>query len=150
MRIAVKTKETVTAGGIVIHKKTRKVVLVNQNHNSWSLPKGHVDPGENCIEAAIREIYEECGIKSPELLGEAGQYKRYKIGLNSADDKTELKNMIFFVFETSETKLDPQDPHNPEAIWVDAKNISSKLTHNADKQFFENFQMKKPKLFIAK
>ena len=55
-------KITESAGGIVIGVN-KKLILVNQNHDSWSLPKGHIDPGENALEAATREIYEESGVK---------------------------------------------------------------------------------------
>ena len=55
------------AGGIVINP-LRGVVLVNQNNNSWSLPKGHVETGETTLEAAIREIKEETGIPSDALV----------------------------------------------------------------------------------
>ena len=49
------------AGGIVINNK-KEVVVVNQNHDSWSLPKGHVDKGEDKLTTAKREIFEESGI----------------------------------------------------------------------------------------
>lgn len=31
----------------------------------WNLPSGYLDWGEDGIEAAIRELYEECGLKVP-------------------------------------------------------------------------------------
>ena len=39
-----KTKKVQCSGGIVIND-LNQVAIVNQNHNSWSLPKGHIDPG---------------------------------------------------------------------------------------------------------
>ena len=33
-------------------------MVVNQNHDSWSLPKGHIDEGEDKLTAAKREIFE--------------------------------------------------------------------------------------------
>ena len=49
-----------------------EVAIVNQNHDSWSLPKGHIDEGETPIDAAIREIYEETGIINPKLVKKLG------------------------------------------------------------------------------
>ena len=37
--------QTITAGGIIVNE-FKEVVIVNQNHDSWSLPKGHVEKDE--------------------------------------------------------------------------------------------------------
>ena len=81
----IKTKYTQCAGGIVINDN-QEIAIVNQNHNSWSLPKGHVDKGETILDAAIREIYEETGIKDLKLIKPLGDYGRYRIGLDGEDD----------------------------------------------------------------
>ena len=33
----------------------------------WTPPKGHIDPGENAMEAALRETREESGLEAPML-----------------------------------------------------------------------------------
>jgi 8-oxo-dGTP pyrophosphatase MutT (NUDIX family) len=129
--------KTQTAGGIVLNKQGQ-VLVVNQNGNSWSLPKGHIDEGEDALTAAKREIYEESGISSLELVKELGSYERYKIALNGGDDKSELKKITIFLFKTEEEKLEPIDPYNPEACWVDREKVSKMLTHKKDVEFFES------------
>ena len=54
-------KETQSAGG-VIENTEGKIVVVSQRGTSWSLPKGHIEDGEDILAAAKREIYEETGI----------------------------------------------------------------------------------------
>ena len=44
--VKIKTVETQTAGGVVVNKKGR-ILVVNQRGTSWSLPKGHIEPGED-------------------------------------------------------------------------------------------------------
>ena len=136
------------AGGVVIQKKSREVIVVEQLNGSWSLPKGHIDPGEDVLEAAKREVKEETGVTKLELIRKIGSYSRYKIALDGGDDISELKTITMFLFETDEEKLLPQDMDNPSAIWMDKKKVVDRLTHYKDKEFFskflEDFQFNEP------
>lgn len=132
------TIKTETAGGIVLNKKGR-VLVVSQRGNSWSLPKGHIDPGEDALTAAKREIAEESGVVRLTLVKALGSYSRYKIGLDGTkEDRSELKTIHMFLFTTDEQKLKPTDPHNPEARWVYADDVEGMLTHPKDKLFFKS------------
>lgn len=128
-----KTEQTRSAGGVVFNDKG-EVLVVNQWGKSWSLPKGHIDDGEDMVSAAKREIYEESGIKEEnlEFIKELGDYKRYKSG----NDKSELKHIFMFLFETNQMDLKPIDPHNPEARWVRKEEVLNLLTFDKDKKFF--------------
>jgi len=128
-------KKTRSAGGVVTNDEG-KVLVVSQHGTSWSLPKGHLDPGESPLEAARREIYEESGIRELELVRELGTYERYRIGVDGGDDRSELKVITMFLFLTSEKVLRPVDADNPEARWVERANVASLLSHERDKQFF--------------
>ncbi len=136
-------KKTETAGGVVISKK-KKVLVVNQRGDSWSLPKGHIEPGEDAKTAAIREIEEETGILRLTFVKELGSYVRYKIGLDGRDDTRELKKIHMFLFQTDELKLEPKDPNHPEARWVHPDDVEALLTHPKDKVFFKNIR---PQIF---
>ena len=131
-----KSKETKCAGGIIYNDKN-EVVIVNQNHDSWSLPKGHIDPGESSLEAALREIHEETGIKKPTYIKSLGKFKRYRIGLDGDDDLSELKTISIYLFKSNQINLQPIDPNNPEAIWVNVEKAYKLLSHKEDKNFFK-------------
>jgi 8-oxo-dGTP pyrophosphatase MutT (NUDIX family) len=130
-------RKTKAAGGVVVGSGGR-VVIVNQNGRSWSLPKGHVDPGESDLEAAIREIREETGLTQLELIRPLGSYERHRIGYPADEDKSELKTITMFLFRTDQTKLAPEDPDNPEARWVKPAEVIELLTHQKDKDFFKS------------
>ena len=132
-------KKTHSAGGVVTNGEG-KVLVVSQRGTSWSLPKGHIDPGENALAAAKREIYEESGIRDLELIRELGTYERHKIGVNGGDDRSELKVITMFLFQTSEKSLRPVDPDNPEAKWVERSKVALLLTHEKDKEFFQRVE----------
>jgi len=115
--------------------------VVSQRGTSWSLPKGHIDPGESALAAAKREIYEESGIRDLKLIRELGTYERYKIGVDGGDDRSELKAITMFLFRTSERALRPVDADNPEARWVEKSKVAPLLTHEMDKRFFLGLEL---------
>ena len=134
-------RKTYSAGGVVLNKKG-KVLVVNQKLIDWSLPKGHIEPGEDKLEAAKREICEETGINKLFFIRELGTYERPKMDSENKDDKEEMKVMTFFLFTTPEIKLSPQDKDNPEARWVNVDYVEHLLTHPKDKAFFRKIKNK--------
>ncbi len=55
-----------SAGGLVVRDtlegagRRREILLVKHaRRGTWMLPKGHVEPGEDALEAAMREVAEE-------------------------------------------------------------------------------------------
>lgn len=128
-------KKTITAGGVVLNPDGQ-VLVVSQHGTSWSLPKGHIDEGEDNLQAAKREIYEESGVTELEYIRELGVYERYKIGLEAEEDKSELKTIYMYLFKTPQIDLKPIDPENPEALWVDKDIVGELLTHAKDQEFY--------------
>ncbi|HTM68316.1 MAG TPA: NUDIX domain-containing protein [Candidatus Binatia bacterium] len=130
-------KRTRTAGGVIIHERTGKVLVVSQNGDSWSLPKGHVERGESDLETAEREIEEESGITRLTFVRELGSYERHGIGYGGQGERTdEMKTIVMFLFTTGQDELRPLDPKNPEARWVARDAVAPLLTHPKDKEFF--------------
>jgi 8-oxo-dGTP pyrophosphatase MutT (NUDIX family) len=128
-----------SAGGVVTND-AGEVLVVSQHGTSWSLPKGHIDPGENALATARREIYEESGIRDLEFVRELRSYERHRIGVDGGDDLSELKAITMFLFRTGEKSLKPVDPDNPEAKWVEKSKVALLLTHEKDKEFFRSVE----------
>ena len=127
--------DSYSAGGVVLNAQGQ-VLVVNQNGDSWSLPKGHKDPEEVPLETAKREIYEESGISQLEYIRDLGTYQRfrYKQGI---ENKEVRKNIPIFLFRTNQIELKPVDPENPEARWVDKDKVVELLSFPKDKEFFQ-------------
>lgn len=131
-------KATQSAGGIILNP-LNEVVVVSQRGDSWSLPKGHIDSGEQPQQAAEREIAEETGITQLAFIRELGSYERYRIGKDGeGEDTNELKRIHIFLYKTLQQTLAPIDTDNPEAKWVPIAEVAGLLTHPKDKEFFES------------
>jgi len=134
-------KSVQVAGGVVLNRKGQ-VLVVNQRGRSWSLPKGHMEKGESVLEAARREIYEESGVKKLKFVKLLGSYERSRMGAREGevpsprDEGVKTKKLTIFLFETDHEALKPIDPDNPEARWVDRRNVAKLLTHPKDREFF--------------
>lgn len=61
-----------TSGGIVFRiakdGKDIEILLIQDSKNRWTIPKGHIEPGENAKQTAIREIGEESGLHHVDVL----------------------------------------------------------------------------------
>ncbi len=129
-------RKTAAAGGVVVGPHN-KILIVNQNGDSWSLPKGHIDFGETAEDAARREVYEESGIESIKIIEKLGEYERFRLLKGGVgDDTEELKHITMFLCTTNHESLNPKDIHNPEARWVEFREVEGMLSHPKDKAFF--------------
>lgn len=124
------------AGGVVVGPGN-KIVVVNQNGNSWSLPKGHIEAHEDEEQAAVREIYEESGIQDVKVIDILGEYERSRIAKDGVgEDENDIRHITIFLCITNQEELNPLDSENPEAIWLPIQEVADKLTHSRDKEFF--------------
>ena len=129
-------KVTESAGGIVVNHRTGLILVVSQYGTSWSLPKGHIEAGEDRLAAARREIREESGVSQLDYVTDLGSYQRYRLSPTGGEDPSESKIIHMFLFNTTEDKLCPLDPANPEARWVEKTMVAQLLTHPEDREFF--------------
>ena len=132
----------IIAGGVVIGPNN-KIVVVNQNNDSWSLPKGHVEKGEKILQAAKREIHEETGldINKLKLIKKLGVYERFSFNKGAqTDNLNQLGIRHIYLFKTSQKTLQPLDSENPRAQWLPIKQVREKLSHPKDKEFFKTVE----------
>ena len=70
-----------TSGGVIFRhgKSGIEILLIQDAKDRWTIPKGHIEPGETAQVTARREIGEETGLKKIELHGWLGKVNfRYR------------------------------------------------------------------------
>ncbi len=127
--------ETHSVGAIVLNRQGM-VAVVEQPNKVWSLPKGHIEEGEEYLDALRRELYEEAGIEEFEFVKDLGSYRRCKIGLDGKDDPREEKVIHLCLCRTAQEEIAPTDPTHPSAKWVAKQDVPCVLTHPKDRAFF--------------
>ena len=118
-----------------------RVAVVLQRGNVWSLPKGHLKKREGDLDASIREIREETGLRRISLIRELGTYERHRIGLSLLNDPDEMKTIRMFLHLPAAEQLQPEDRKILEAKWVDVAAVAGLLTHPKDAGFFESIRL---------
>lgn len=74
-----------TSGGIIFrrnkHTNQLEILLIQDAKNRWTIPKGHVEEGEEPKDTAKREIQEETGLKEMKVMNWLGKVNfRYRRG----------------------------------------------------------------------
>lgn len=118
-----------SAGGILFDNKAN-IVLVQEQDGSWSFPKGGIDEGESPLDAAIREIREETGIRSLYPIKSLGQYYR-------PTRKGKKRIVFMYLFRVENQKLQPLDRRNPQAKFFSFQQAVGKLP-NPDSGFLQS------------
>ena len=132
-----KRVDEVSAGGLVIDGSGTKGLLIGRRDLKdasrekllWSLPKGHIEPGETPEQAAIREVAEETGIES-EISRELGVIDFWFM----AGGKRIHKTVHHYLFREVGGILAPQVSEVDDVGWFPLDEIISLLAYPDEKK----------------
>ena len=109
----------------------KRAACKKNNPNKWDMPSaGHVDAGETIIEGAIRETYEELGIKTNE--------EDYEYLFEYIDDRTyEIAQVYLLYLNVKLNKFKIQKEELAEVKWISFEEFK-KLFYSEDFVEFNN------------
>ena len=115
------------AGWVVRDGKNFFVVKRN-NYKDISLPKWHIDPGENSQQAALREVLEETGLEC-QIVGDLGttEYINFEW----------IVQVQYYAMHVNKKVRDNLFPDVDEVITWNYNEIEKQLSYPTDKKIFE-------------
>jgi len=98
----------------------------------WSLPKGHIEPGETAEQTAVREVAEETGIVG-DVLAALGTIHYWFSAQNCRVHKTVHHYLLQFVGG----ELSASDHEVGQVAWVPLEELASRLVHADERRLAE-------------
>jgi mutator protein MutT len=120
-----KYPEHITAGAAIYDKDGKILIFKHVKINKYTIPVGKADPGETAVQAIIREVREELGIKILNLK---------EVSVNNFDYKKWNMSVEFHLFEVLKYSGVPKniEPHkHSEMLWLELKDVK-KLEPKSD------------------
>jgi 8-oxo-dGTP diphosphatase len=100
-------------------------VVHRPRYDDWSLPKGKLDPGESWEDAALREVFEEIGLRC-RLGGELPP-------VTYEDRKGRSKVVRYWLMEPEGGDFEPNDEVD-EVRWLPPGEAAALLTYPRDRE----------------
>ena len=122
--------------GIILLNHENKVFVgkrIDNPKNFWQMPQGGVDQDENFLQAAKRELEEETGIKSVELVKELSGWLGYDLPKNLLGKVLEGKYrgqkqkwfIMKFIGKENEINVKTKNPEFLDWKWIDISKLPS-------------------------
>jgi 8-oxo-dGTP diphosphatase len=122
------SSEIEAAGGVVVDGDGRVAVVHRPNYDDWTLPKGKLDAGETFEQAALREVWEETGLRC-ELVRELPSTE-YSV-------RGRRKVVRYWLMNVVEDPGFEPNSEVDELRWLSAADAAERLTYDRDQEVLE-------------
>ncbi len=121
-------KTIIKAAGGLLWRETERgmelAVVHRPRYDDWTLPKGHLDPGEGWEEAAVREVFEETGCRA--TLGEFAGTVSYLV-----NNKAKMVLFWHMLLERENTFIPNREVD--QLLWLTRGRALEKLDYQAER-----------------
>ncbi len=120
------------AGGVVTRSapsgRIEVACIYRESRGDWTFPKGKLDPGETFEQGALREVWEETGLKCRVL-----QF----VGLtNYTHRKGKPKIVAYYLMSADEGEFAP-NAEVDQLAWLGLEQVRAHLTWDRDQELFD-------------
>ncbi len=130
------SKQEFSAGGVVYKKEVGQILWLVAKHSGyhkWVLPKGLVEKGEGLAAAAVKEVEEECGIKT-KVVAKIPEPEKYIYTMNNVKI---FKMVNYFLMEYVSGDIANHDFEMEEVGWLEFEEAKEKLNFHGAKKVLE-------------
>ena len=111
-----------------IQAEELRVLIIRQKRNgNWSFPKGHVEANETEYQTAIREVFEEVGIKIKIIEG-------FREVISYNPKPSIKKDVVYFVANPSSQHVRMQKEEVSDYSWLRPAQALKALTFDNDRE----------------
>ena len=121
--------------GAIVYKKENdelKFLLVHQNNNHYSFPKGHMEENETELETALREIKEETNL-DVEIDTDFRHQVTYLV-----ESRNVMKDTVYFLATPKTDDLKPQEGEILNCDWYSYEETNKNLNYPDLKEILES------------
>ena len=127
----------ISAGGVLVRRADSRnevclILRTRHQERAWSLPKGHLEPGEELAAAALREVREETGVTA-DILASLGtvSYQFRRPGVS----ESVVKSVTFFLMAARSMDAAPHDAAEVVATrWVPIDEAVSLVAYETERE----------------
>lgn len=129
-----KTVHEYSSGGVVYRSTPdgyQFVAVHRARHTDWSLPKGHLEPGETKEQAALREVKEETGLDARIVAPITDVVYFYRTG-RGAESVLVHKTVYHYLLEAITFSFGGPNWEVSESRWVPLSEAQTLLSYEND------------------
>jgi 8-oxo-dGTP diphosphatase len=120
------------AGGIVTRAtlggRVEVACIYREARGDWTFPKGKLDYGETFEEGALREVFEETGMRC--------QVVRFVGTTNYTHRKGKPKIVVYYLMSADVVEFQPNEEVD-ELVWLALEDVRDHLTWDRDQELFD-------------
>jgi 8-oxo-dGTP pyrophosphatase MutT (NUDIX family) len=139
-RVTAPTVREFSAGGLVYRRRAGVSAVVMAARRparggdlQWTIPKGHVEPGETTIAAAVREVREETGLvaKIEQPLGDVTYW--YARRIDAGRPVRVFKRVRFFLMRVRGGRFGDRDQEMEAVGWFSLDEAERVAAHESER-----------------